>query len=237
MRVMRTVAAELVKLRGLPAVCATVIGTIAAAIALTAAVAASSADGVDAVQATLATIPFLQVGPILLGVLAVATEYQGSQLRTTLTTTPNRGLLLTGKTIAYTVTATLTSAATIATGLTTAAITLTARDSPQAGTVNIWPVAGAGLYLVLIGLLGFALTVLLRSLVPPLVIMLALVLIVSPLLNSTEHSRWLPDRAGRLLYLPDADSLLTPETGSLVLLTWITLTAITATTAFMTRDA
>lgn len=238
MRVMRAVAAESVKLRGLPAACATVLGTIAAAIALAAAIAASATDTRDAVQVTLATIPFLQVGTILLGVLAVATEYQGSQVRTTLIAAPNRMLLLAGKTLAYLATATITSAVAVGAGLATAAITLSVRDTASIEDVNAWPVAGAALYLVLIGLLGFALTVLLRSLIPPLVAMLALVLIASPLLAGyTEHARWLPDRAGSLLYLPTADSVLTAGTGTLVLLAWITVTGTAAAAAFVIRDA
>jgi len=238
MRMMRAVAAESVKLRSLPAVCATVVGTIAAAIALAAAIAASATDATDAVQVTLATIPFLQVGTILLGVLAVATEYQGSQIRTTLTATPTRTVLLAGKTLAYLATATITSVIAVGAGLATAGITLSVRDSAFMANVNAWQVAGAALYLVLIGLLSFVLAVLFRSLIPPLVTMLALVLIASPLLaRTTEHARWLPDRAGSLLYLPVADSVLTAGTGALVLLAWITLTATTAATAFVNRDA
>lgn len=238
MRVMRAVAAESVKLRGLPAVCATVAGTIAAAIALAAAIAASATDPMDAVQVTLTTIPFLQVGTILLGILAVATEYQGSQVRTTLTATPNRTVLLAGKTLAYLATATITSAVAVGAGLATAEITLDIRESASIEDVNAWPVAGAALYLVLIGLLGFSLAALLRSLIPPLVTMLALVLIASPLLaGTTEHARWLPDKAGSLLYLPDADSVLTAGAGTLVLLAWITLTGAAAAAAFVNRDA
>ncbi len=238
MRVMRAVAAESVKLRTLPAVCATIVGTITAAIALAAAIAASATGALDAVQVTLATVPFLQVGTILLGVLAVATEYQGSQVRTTLTATPNRTVLLAGKTLAYLVTATITSAVAVGAGLATAAITLAVRDTTTLEDVSAWPVVGAALYLMLIGLLGFALTVLLRSLIPPLVSMLVLVLIASPLLaGSTEHARWLPDRAGSLLYLPDGDPVLTAGTGVLVLIAWIVTIATAATVTFLTRDA
>lgn len=238
MRVMRAVAAESVKLRGVPAVCATVLGMIAAAIALSAAIAASATDALDAVQVMLATIPFLQVGTILLGVLAVATEYQGSQVRTTLIATPNRTLLLAGKALAYLATATITSAVAVGAGLATATITLAVSDTAPIEDMNAWPVVGAAVYLVLIGLLGLALTVLLRSLIPSLVGMLALVLIASPLLaGSTEHARWLPDRAGSLLYLPAADSVLTTGTGTLVLLAWITVTGTAAAAAFVNRDA
>ena len=152
--------------------------------------------------------------------------------------TPNRALVLAGKTLAYLATATVTSVVAVGAGLATAAVTLTIGNATPIEDVNAWPVAGAALYLVLIGFLGLALAGLLRSLIPPLVAMLTLVLIVSPLLAaSTEHARWLPDKAGSLLYLPDADPVLTAGTGALVLLAWITLTVIAAATAFVNRDA
>lgn len=231
-------AAEVVKLRGLPALVTTVLATIGAAIALTAAIAASSTTPTDAVRVTLLTIPFLQIGPILIGVLTVATEYQGSQIRTTVTATPNRLLLLAGKTLAYLGAAAITSGAAVGVGLITATITLTFRDTKPAGDVNGLPVAGATAYLVLIGLLSLALTILLHSLVPPLVTILSLVLIASPLIsNYTEQARWLPDRAGGLLYLANTDTVLTPAAGAFVLLAWIITTATAATLSFTTRDA
>lgn len=233
-----TTASEMRKLLGLPAVLAAVSGTVGMAIALAAAVAASSTGATDSAQVIQVTIPFLQVGPILIGVLAVAHEYAGSQVRTTLAATPNRLLLLTGKMLAYLITAALTTTATVGAGVATAAITVAAREVTPTGDLDVWPIAGAALYLTLIGLLGFTLTVLLRSLIPPLVTMLALVLIVSPLLSGyTEHARWLPDQAGSLLYLPAAGSGLTAGPGALILIAWTVVTATAAAAAFVRRDA
>lgn len=230
-------AAELVKLRGLPVAGATVLGTIGVAVALAAGIAASARTPMTATQAILAIVPFLQIGLILLGVLTVATEYQGNQFRTTLTATPARARLLAAKALAYLVAAGVTSVAAVGAGLVAAAIALALRDSAPAAETNGWPVAGAALYLVMIGLLSLALTVLLRALIPSLVAML-LVLIVSPLIGgSTEHARWLPDRAGSLLYLPAADTTLTAGTGALVLLAWIVATATAAAVVFLARDA
>jgi hypothetical protein len=223
-----TVAAEWVKLRGLPAVLVTMLGTVGAAIVLTALVAAAephpkTAAGttVDATQIMLRTIQFLQVGPILIGVLAVATEYAGSQIRTTLAATPARTLLLAGKAVAYVGAAAITSATAL--GATTITLALRSRTDISGRSL-----LGGGLYLVLIGLLGFALAVLLRSLIPPLATMLGLVLIVSPLLKGfSDNAR----------YLPGADVVLTPGTDALALLGWITVVTVAATTAFHARDA
>ncbi len=68
--------------------------------------------------------------------------------------------------------------------------------------------------------------------------MLGLVLVLSPLLSGlTEHARWLPDRAGSLLYQPGADTVLTAATGALVLLSWTVATGAAAAAAFLARDA
>lgn len=233
-----TFTAELLKLCGLPSALAAVVGTVAASVVLAAALAASVPVTADALTVTLLTVPFLQVGTILVGVLAVATEHAGSQFRTTLTATPNRPLLLAGKSLAYLTTAAITSSVAVGAGLASAATTLAARDRTPAGDLNGWSIAGAIAYLTLIGLLGFVLTVLLRSLIPPLVSMLSLVLIGSPLLaGHTPHARWLPDRAGSGLYLPAADPLLTAGPGALTLLAWIAVAGALATAAFLTRDA
>lgn len=232
------IAAELIKLRGLPVVVATVLGTIGVAIVLAAGIATSARTPMAPGQTLVAIVPFLQIGLILLGILTVATEYQGSQHRTTLTASPARLRLLSAKVLAYLLVAAIASAVAVGAGLAAAAITLAARDSAPTDGTNGWSIAGAVLYLVLIGLLALVLTVLLRALVLPLVAMLALVLIVSPLVaGSTEHARWLPDRAGSLLYLPQGDPVLTAGTGALVLLAWITATAIAAATTFLARDA
>lgn len=233
-----TFAGEFLKLCGLPSALAAMVGTVAASIALAAALATSAPATAGALHVMLLTVPFLQIGTILVGVLTVATEYAGSQIRTTLTATPNRPLLLAGKSLTYLTAAAITSAAAVGAGLATAAIDLAARNTTPAEDLNGWPIAGAIVYLTLIGLLGFALTILLRSLIPPLVTMLSLVLIASPLISGyTAHARWLPDKAGSGLYLPAAESLLTAGSGALILLAWIAATGALAFAAFLARDA
>lgn len=235
------VAAELTKLRTLPVIPATVLGMGVMAMLLV--MALSGAQDPDAVSPILQLVPLLQVGAILLGVLVAATEYGGSQICTTLTATPNRVVVLAGKTAAYLVTSAVGSAATVTGGFVGgwAGRLFRGDDPPPVEPLpwpGAWPVAGAATYLVLIGLLAHALAVLLRSLIPPLVAMLSLVLIASPLLvGVTGHARWLPDRAGRLLYLPDASAVLTPWTGALLLLAWITVVGAGAAVAFLIRDA
>ncbi len=238
MKLTRTASAELIKLATLPIVTATTLGTIATSIVLTAAIAASSTVPVSAVEVMVTTIPFLQIGLILVGVLSIATEYQSGQVRTSLTATPRRWGVLAGKSLAFLVAAVAVSSVAAGTGWLTATITLNIRQIAAASDDSPWTVGGATLYLVLIGSLAFVVSVLMRSLIPPLVTMLSLVLIVSPLIGSlTEHARWLPDKAGSLLYLTDTDTVLNTGTGALVLFGWITATGIAASTSFIRRDA
>jgi ABC-2 type transport system permease protein len=96
-----------------------------------------------------------------------------------------------------------------------------------------WRVAGAAAYLVLVGLLAAAVTVVIRSLVPALAVLLGGIVVVSPLLGTvTDQARWLPDQAGRALYLPDAEPL-----GPVVLLAWVLCAGTAACLAYCRRDA
>jgi hypothetical protein len=226
--------AELAKLRTLRAVVATLLGTVAAAAVLATSVAAANDGRGDGIAITLQTIPILQIGFILVGVLAASSEYAGGQIRTTLIAVPSRARAFAAKTLAYLVVATVTSAAAVVVALVTARAALRS----QLAAPPSWAVAGAAGYLVVIGLLALTLTVLLRSLIAPLAGTLTVLLIVSPVLRThTEHARWLPDQAGGLLYRPDADPVLDTWTAALVLLAWTATLTTAALTAFTMRDA
>lgn len=232
------VSSELVKLRGLPSAVIAMLVTVATAIGLAAGVAASAPDAATVRQIVSLTIPFLQIGTVVVGVLTASSEYTGSQSRTSLLAIPSRPLLLVAKAIAYLSAATITSTAAVGSGVAVADLFLTLRGFETIEPVLGWPAVGAIAYLVLIGLLGFALAILLRSMMLTLVISLSLVLVVPQLVAAvSEHARWLPDQAGRLLYLPDTDALLTAGTGSLVLLAWVFGAGVLATSAFLVRDA
>ena len=231
----RVVAAEAVKLRGLPAIWATAGGTVAAGAVLGAATA-SHPGAAEVADVLGATVPFLQVGAILLGVLAVATEYSGRQIAVTLVAMPRRLPLLCGKAAAGLLLVSATAGLTVAAAGGAAWAVLARRgEAPEA---DWWRLAGMVAYLSLIGLLALAATVLLRSLVASLVVMEALVLIVSPLLaTATEHARWLPDRAGARLYLPAVEGAWGWEAGGAVLAGWIVVAAAAGAVAFLARDA
>ncbi len=246
MRLLDVTAAELDKLRTLPAAVLAAAGTAVVGIALAAALSAFAAEQGAPVSGTdviAQAIPFVQTGLILLGVLPVAHERAGNQLGTTLAAVPRRSVLLAGKTVAALAATTLAGVATVGGLLAAATVTgyLTATANLTDATVapdgvGPWRALGAVAYLVLVGLLAHAIALLVRDLVPALVGTLSLLLIVSPLLvGLTEHARWLPDRAAAQLYDP-ADTVLTATTGGLVTLAWIALVGAAATAVFVRRD-
>ncbi len=233
------VAAELDKLRTLPAMLLAIAGTIVAGAALGSAFAAAAVAGrvaLTATEATLSTVPYLQAGMLIVGAWPFTHEYAGSQIRSTLAAMPRRPRLLVAKTIATLVAAGLTAAGTVAVTWAAGAITLRAHGIPE-GDVGLGSLAGAAGYLVLMGLLASGVALLVRHLVPTLVTLLSVVMIASPLLAAqSEHARWLPDRAAQQLYAA-TDAVLTPGTGSLVALGWVMAIGGIAALRFVRRDA
>lgn len=236
----RVVGAELDKLRTLPIVVLTVVGTIIGGIVLGAALAASAHQGgwdVPPVEVVVQSLPFVQVGMILLGVLPVAQEYAGSQVRTSLTAVPHRGRLLAAKSAATVLVAVVTAAVTVAVTFAAALLVVRSASGSESPARGLGVLAGAVGYLVLIAMLAYAIALLLRHLVPALVTGLALVVIASPVLAAqTERARWLPDRAAQQLY-ERGDAVLTPVTGTLVALAWIAVIGAIATQRFTRQDA
>jgi ABC-type transport system involved in multi-copper enzyme maturation permease subunit len=237
------VVAELIKLRTLPAVALTVAATPTLAAGL-AAVLAISLDGTQtatpvAVHAALQAVPYAQVGFILLGILAVASEYTGSQIQSTLTSVPRRCLLLAGKTVAYLLVAMVVASTTVVAAVTAAHIAVPEHRLPLhtlAAESTVRHLAGAIAYLTLIGLVALAAAVLIRNPTGSLATMLGLVLVVSPLLHMvTEWATYLPDVAGAQLYQPEPE--LSPLAGGTLLLAWTAGALTVSAMAFQRRDA
>lgn len=243
MRFGNVAVAELDKLRTLPAAVLTAAGTVVAGALLAVALAAWAAEvgtARSATDVTLRTVPFAQAGLVLLGVLPAGHEYAGRQIRATLTAVPDRRLLVAAKSAAALVAVVLTAAATVAAGAIAAVVARHALDpagEPAKGYGAAgWPLLGAAVYLALIGLLSYAVALLVRHVIPALVGVLGGVLIVSPLLAGvTDHARWLPARAGSQLY-DRTDTVLGAGTGALVVLGWIIVLGAAAGIRFIRRD-
>ncbi|MEU4391061.1 hypothetical protein [Kribbella sp. NPDC023855] len=217
-------AAELLKLRSLPAVAITLAVTLVCTTGLSVLLATSD-------ETPLQTIQYAQVGFIVLGVLTIGSEYAGSQIHTTLLSMPNRLALLAGKATAYGMTAL------VAAVLTVTAAFVASRLSSDQPAGDLGALLGAVAYLVLIGLLAAAIATLTRNLLAAVIGMTALVLIVSPLLRSiTTAASYLPDSAGMRLY-QGADDSLTVLQGSAVLVGWLAVAHVVSAATFLKRDA
>lgn len=225
-----TTAAELQKLRALPAVALTVVATVAFTVVFTAALGGPSED-----MPVLQIIPFMQVGIILLGILPSAHEYAGSQFRTTLAAEPHRGRLLLGKTLAASIVVVVAVILTVGSGVLMAMVSGGAGSSSPGDDAS--RLLGAAVYLVLIGVFSHLVTVSVRYMIPALVGLLGVVVVFPPMIAAvTEHARWLPGEAGGLLYRSQSDAVLGPVTGALVLLGWILVAGVIAAVVMHRRD-
>lgn len=237
------ILAELAKLLTLPAALVTAAAAVLlGGIVSWAQVAGPGGAPLPPAGAVLAAVPLVQACFVVLGVLPATHEHEGCQHRTSLTAVPSRGVFFAAKSIAAALALGLTAAGAVAAGLTAATLARQLGGAPVGGSgpdAGSPPQAlvGAAAYLALIGLLAHAAAVLLRHLVPALVTTLVLVLILPPLVSFSEHARWLPSRAGALLYDPEADALLTSGTGTLVLAGWIVAVGGAALLTSRARDA
>ncbi|MCA2224046.1 ABC transporter permease [Nonomuraea aurantiaca] len=233
------VAAELIKLRTLPATLITIAVTVAGATTLAVTFAGGRhqlGGSASSAEAALRVVEYGQIGFILLGILAFATEYGGSQIRATLTAVPGRTLLMAGKAAAYVLIAAPTALLTLALSL------LGARLVPGMSWTgeHVGALVGAGAYLVLVGLLGYAVAALVRDLIAALVATLALVLVLPPVLAGvTTLTRYLPSHAGTRMYelAPALPEDLTPVQGAVTLTAWLVLALVTGVALFAKRDA
>jgi ABC-2 type transport system permease protein len=121
---------------------------------------------VDVVQLALAGLRVSQIAFGVLGVLVIAGEYGSGMIRTTFAAAPRRQAVLAAKALVFTVTALIAGAAsTFAAYFAFRAVlpanTLTSTGLGDRGVARA--VLGGGLYMTAIGLLGFGLAVVLRS--------------------------------------------------------------------------
>lgn len=177
---------------------------------------------------------------ILLAALITGTEFTDHQLRTTLTATPRRGAVLAAKLVVV-----AGSAAAIGLIATSAAVVLKHSALGEYGlavdrfTVGMaWNLAGVVLNYTLIALIAAALTILARSLVVTLIVLVPMVLgLTIGLVQAIPALRFLPDLAGiQLLTSYPGVGLLDPLPGALVMTVWAAALTTAAAAVFRRRD-
>lgn len=253
---MRIVRAELLKLLGLPSAwIAFVIGlvvspTIAFLNASTTARAIENGTrtvpGGDAGYQELA---FGVLGAIILGVVAISSEYltEGEesagarQVTTSLIAVPSRIGLLAAKATALVLTVAVLATVTTAVTLTLTRVFL--GDHAGSLTAEIAPRAlGVVIYWVLISLLAYGITLLTRNGVIPLTVLIlntSLVSVTYLLSRVIDAANYLPDLVGARMFLRGmrSSAQIAPVTGGLVMTSWVIAVLALGVAVFRRRDA
>ncbi|MEU9691935.1 ABC transporter permease [Amycolatopsis japonica] len=238
---MRAYRGELRKLTSLPSVWAAVaIGVLlpAALTFLNARAAARRGGNVDLGFQELA---FGVVGAIILGVVAVSSEYTtegenaggGRQITTSLTVVPSRRRLLITKLAAM-----ITVVAALAT--VSSAITLTIVEA--LGVSDFGRLPGVVLYWMLTALLASGLTLVTRNGILPLTVLIlntSVVTVTYLLTKLTPLAAFFPDLAGFRMFIERVELpvQLSPVTGGLVMTAWVAALLTAGFLVFRGRDA
>ena len=177
---------------------------------------------------------------ILVAALIAGTEYLDGQLRSTLIATPQRGRVLAAKLIIIAVFAALIG------GTSTAAAVLVKHAalgehglSPTQFTPAMgWNLLGVVVNYTLIALIATAITLLARTIIVTLIVLVPSVLgLTISLLGVLPPLKYLPDLAGIQLLTPYPDvGLLEPVTGGLVMAGWALALTVTSAGFFLRRD-
>jgi len=243
---MKPLCAEVYKLLTLPSVWITLAGTFLLNVVLCTVIASSALNGAagtpDILSFSFASMGYVQAGFVILGILAVCSEYAGGQIRTTLIAMPWRCFQLSAKLLALSI-ITIPAACMIA----SASILCSwiwMRDTSAAIAISTLAksLAGATGYLTFTTLLSAAVGGLFKRMIPALAVLIGYYFVVSPLTDRLLPGLvpFLPVTAGYYMYMPSSsDSLhvLTPLQGTGVTALWTLIFIAAAVVVYRRRDA
>ncbi|GAB2595661.1 hypothetical protein [Kribbella endophytica] len=203
----------------------------------------------SAAEAALSAVPLGTAGAMVLGVVVISSEYTanstdaggGRQISTTLIAAPRRWTVLVAK--AVVVAALVVLAALVTSSISLVAASAIVGDAGEPGA-QVGRFIGAGIYWVLAALMALAITVLARSGIVPLIVLITNGTVVSVsflLWKVTPLARYLPDLAGTRLFADETftavDDALPPLTGGLVMAAWAVALLLLAGVVLNRRDA
>ncbi|GAA0561417.1 hypothetical protein GCM10010172_50750 [Paractinoplanes ferrugineus] len=206
----------------------------------------------SAADAVFSAAPLGTVGAVVLGVIAVSSEYTantpdaggGRQITATLTATPSRLAVVAAKATVVALLVLATAAVTIPVCLGAANLVLGGLGTPADVGDTVARGVGAAVYWTLTALMVLAITVLTRNGIGPLIagIVNSSLVSVSVLLSHvTPLAYYLPDLAGMRLFADDSiatfDGALDPIPGGLVMATWALGLLAISSVVFTRRDA
>ncbi|WP_329200971.1 ABC transporter permease subunit [Streptomyces sp. NBC_01435] len=236
---------EWIKMRSLRSVAGSLIAVLIVTLAVTllafSTVGQSEAAqaGADPVFNAFYALNFGQIAAISFGATALSAEYLNGALRISLAAVPRRSLF-------YAVKITVVGAPALAVGLVSSFSTFFlgqmfmgkyAIDLGEPGALRA--AFGGGVYLMLMALLAAGLTVVLRSAVAVLSLLIPFVLIVSFVVGdaSSGVAQFLPDRAGQLVLHQNPEGSLGPWGGLAVAAVWAVAALLAGWWAVRRRDA
>lgn len=263
MTYLRTLAAELRKTVTLPGAWAGIAVALLGSVGITVLNAVTTRSAIAAgraqellvdtspFEAGFAAVPLGTVGAVVVGVIVIGSEYTansadaggGRQLTTTLTAMPQRLVLLAAKAATVVLLVAATALVTIPACVVIARVIIS-DGAPETVSMDdaVLRSFGAALYWTLTGLIAFAVTVLTRNGIIPLVVFImnsSLVSISLLLTNLTPLAYWLPDVAGLRLFGGTAivEGGLDAIPGALVMGAWTLALLTVASVVFSRRDA
>jgi ABC-type transport system involved in multi-copper enzyme maturation permease subunit len=198
------------------------------------------------VSLTLFGVRFGQLALGVLGVLFAAGEYSTGMIRSTLAAVPRRLPVLWSKAAVYGVVAFVVGVAGAFGGflIADAVVSGTPAHLGLSGSGVVRALLGAGVYLGLVGVIGTALGVLLRSVAGGISVLVAALLLVPGLVSLLPSSwqgdvaKYLPSNAGESLFsLHPATGMLSAGAGALVLLGWTALALAGGAYRLLRKDA
>ncbi|MEV4190852.1 ABC transporter permease subunit [Streptomyces toxytricini] len=201
----------------------------------------------DPTASSFAGMSLGQAAVIVFGVLVVGTEYSTGMIRTSLAAVPRRGSFLAGKLLVATALA-------LAVGLVTSFVSfftgqaLLGEHSIGIGEPNVLrAVFGAGLYMAVIALFAMGLTMVLRSSMLALGILLPFVFLLSPILGSVDATQkvayFFPNVAGSRIMqtvpavLDGSEPPYGPWGGFGIMAAWAALAVVAGYAVLRKRDA
>lgn len=193
------------------------------------------------VPGALAHVGLASLFPLVLGIMAVGSEYRHRTITDTYLGTPDRSAVFVAKLVVYVTAGLVFAVVGTVTGFVVSLLWTSVRGGSMGwGSVDLWrTIAGAAAWNVLFAAIGVAIGALLRNLVTAIVAALAWLALIEGVVGQVIGSgpaRWLPFRAGSALdHLPGSPGL--PQLGAAALLAVYAIAlALSAAIADTRRD-